>query len=175
MTLSSWGAHFGSGFGKYQTWVPCLVLPFENTLIKAFPENALLKSRKGWFLMYLLSGEILRGLRMMTLPPRGHSMSLPVCQALCKPSVYFAPFYSFLVGLGSRHSTGKQALWFISLHKGGTWDSDFPKEGGVQSMSGCYRSPFLASQSQQSPNPLGQSSIVMLVLDTLSFKSILGL
>lgn len=104
MTLSSWGAHFGSGFGKYQTWVPCLVLPFEKMLIKAFPENALLKSRKGRSLMYLLSGKILRGLRMMTLPPRGHSMSLPVYQALCKPSVYFAPFYSFPIG------PGKQAL-----------------------------------------------------------------
>lgn len=54
--------------------------------------------------MYLLSGKILRGLRMMTLPPRGHSMSLPVYQALCKPSVYFAPFYSFPIG------PGKQAL-----------------------------------------------------------------
>lgn len=75
--------------------------------------------------MYLLSEAILRGLRMMKLPPRGHSMPLPVYQALRKPSVYFAPFYSFLVGQGSRHSTGKQIPWFISLHKGGTWGSDF--------------------------------------------------
>lgn len=53
--------------------------------------------------MYLLSGRILRGLRMMALPPRGHSTPLPVYQALRKPSVYFAPFYSFPVGLGSRY------------------------------------------------------------------------
>lgn len=58
--------------------------------------------------MCLLSGEILRGLRMTTLPPRGHSMSLPVYQALRKPSVYFAPFYSFPVGSGSRYPGSSQ-------------------------------------------------------------------
>lgn len=55
--------------------------------------------------MYLFSGAILRALRMMTLPPRGHPMSFHVYQVLCKPSVDFAPFYSFLVGPGrNRHS-----------------------------------------------------------------------